>query len=128
MSGTPKNGHLRVRVNSRDHERLVDLAAKRDGGDDTVSDVVRDAIDSYLASDGEPDNLTLSAISDAAREHLLALAKELNRTPLQVLEDCIEGIFDLAETKKAPLIVMELDLRRRHYSQKHASPRTKVRV
>ncbi len=126
MSGTPKNGHLRVRLNSLDHERLVHLAAKRDGGEDTVSDVVRDAINSYLASNGERDNLILSAISDAAREHLLALAKELSRTPIQVLEDCVEGIFDLAESKKTPLIVKELDLRRKQYSQRHASPHSKA--
>ena len=127
MNRTPKNGQLRVRLNSVDHERLAQLAAKRDKGD-TVSGVVRDAIESFLASDGQSSDLPLGAISDMAREHLLGLAKELNRTPVQVLEDCVEGIFDLADKKATPLIVMELELRRKYYTQRNSQPQAESRL
>jgi predicted DNA-binding protein len=119
MKRTPKNGQLRVRLNSGDHERLVQLAAKRDKGD-TVSGVVRDAIESLLASNGQSIELSLGAISDTARERLMAMAKELKRTPVQVLEDCVEGIFDLVEKKAPPLIVMELELRRKYTTQRNS--------
>jgi hypothetical protein len=50
------------------------------------------------------------------------LARELNRSQSQGLEDCVEGIHDILERNQTPLIIFEVHLRRK-YRQKE-SPET----
>jgi predicted DNA-binding protein len=127
MNRTPKSGQLRVRLNPADHERLAQLALKRDKGG-TVSEVVRNAIEQLLGNDGEGSDITLGGISNSTRDHLFALAKELNRTPAQVLEDCVEGIFDLVEKKATPLIAQELELRRKYYLERESRSQAETQL
>jgi predicted DNA-binding protein len=127
MNRTPKSGQLRVRLNPADHERLAQFALQQDKGE-TVSDVVRNAIERFLADDGEGSDLTLGGISNSTRERLLTLAEELNRTPVQVLEDCVEGIFDLMDKKAPPLIVQELELRRNYYLERQSRSQAETRL
>ena len=49
---------------------------------------------------------------------LLRLARELDRKPAQVVEDCVEGIHSMIESEELPLITMEIKLRQKYYNER----------
>jgi predicted transcriptional regulator len=115
------NGQLRVRIDEHVHQKLALLADKR-AKSGTVSDVVRDAIEAYIARQEEhPRNHVLSS---ETIELLTELAGTLQRSPTRVLEDCVEGIHVLSKSDTPPLIVMELKLRQTYFSKRVERPTT----
>ena len=87
----PKSNQLRVRLEDGQRERLLEIAYARGKGE-RLSDIVRYAI-------GE-------------------LADELNRSQSQVLEACVEGIQEFLESKRTPLIISEVHLRRKYHKKR----------
>jgi predicted DNA-binding protein len=109
-----KTDHLRVRLTSPERESLEKLAAKRGKGE-TLSEVVREAIQAFTNHDPSRATCTISA---EAMKQVQALARTLNRSEAAVLEECIQGIADLVGGKgnQTPLIVQEYNLRKNYKS------------
>ncbi len=113
---TNRTDQLRVRLTSAERQSIENLIAKRAQGE-TISDLIREALKWCInpATGREPYYL-----SPDLHETVQKMAKQLNREPAQVVEDCIQGVIDLIEkpSRKVPLIVLELTLRRDYDSQR----------
>jgi len=108
-------GQLRVRVDSAQMSELRKLIGpKADRG--ALSNLIRQAITDLLARRGG--SLPHDLISADCYDRIIALAAKVDRTPSQVLEDCIEGIERLYEKGEVPLIVMEMRLRRDYFQRR----------
>jgi hypothetical protein len=98
-----KGYQLRVRITADERDALEKLRVERSKGE-TISDIVREAL-SLLVERHE------GAAATLLEKKVRTLAALLKREPRQVEQACIEGIFDLIESKaKVPLIVMESQL------------------
>lgn len=109
-----KTDHLRVRLTTQERESLERLAAKRGKGE-TLSEIVREAIQAFTNHD--PSRVTCT-ISAEMMKQVQSLARTLNRSESAVLEECIQGILDLVGGKgnQSPLVVQEFNLRKNYKS------------
>jgi predicted transcriptional regulator len=123
----PKRNQLRVRLEDGQRERLLEIASARGKGE-RLSDMVRQAIDEFTSPDEELDfrGPHYVNVTSPCKRRLAELAEELNRSPTQVLEDCVEGIQDIIESKRTPLIIYEVHLRRK-YHKKNSVKQSSVR-
>jgi len=108
---------LRVRLKEVRRRQLLAAAAARGQGE-TLSDMVRQAIDQFLGIEKDPQEGSLISVPEACEKKLHYLAAQVDRNTALVLEDCVDGIIDIFENKKTPLIVLELNLRRRYFDTK----------
>ena len=120
----PKSNQLRVRVEDGQRERLLEIACARGKGE-RLSDMVRQAIAEFISPE-EPDDdgSHIVNVTSQCKEKVNELAEELNRSQSQVLEACVEGIQDILERKRTPLIIYEVHLRRKYHrkgSFRHAA-------
>jgi sugar-specific transcriptional regulator TrmB len=96
---------------------LLEIAAARGKGE-RLSDRVRQAISEFI----NPEPLDargshyVNGTSECKRT-VIELAEELNRSQSQVLEACVEGIQDILERKRTPLIIYEVHLRRKYHKK-----------
>jgi len=115
-------GHqLRVRITAKHRTQLLAISSGRRQGE-TLSDIVREAIEAYLKPKPpqvDPDFV----ISKESQCHVRKLAKHLDRSPRQVIEDCVDGVIGLFEQQKPPLIVLELELRAKYFARRGDTPR-----
>ena len=116
----PKRSQLRVRLDDGQRERLLEIASARGKGE-RLSDIVRQAINEFIS----PDPLDLREshcvnVTTQCKRTVSELAEELNRTESQVLEACVEGIHDILERKRTPLIIYEVHLRRKYHKNSPA--------
>ncbi|HEY5706654.1 MAG TPA: hypothetical protein VIS96_13885 [Terrimicrobiaceae bacterium] len=122
----PKSNQLRVRLEDGQRERLLEMASARGKGE-RLSDVVRQAISEFISP--EPLDLRESHcvnVTSQCKQAVIELAEELNRSQSQVLEACVEGIQELLDKKRTPLIIYEVHLRRK-YHKKNPMKRSPVR-
>lgn len=121
---TPKTDQLRVRLTREEREALEKLIVKR-GRNETISDVIREAL-SWCLHPGL--NKEPCYVSPNVHSKVQQLAKDLNRDPNQVVEDCVQGILDLVENpdQKLPLVVMEVQLRRQYETGKGRPTKSKA--
>jgi predicted transcriptional regulator len=113
----PKSNQLRVRLEDGQRERLLEIASAR-GKRETLSDMVREAISDFISP--EPLDLRGSQyvnVTSQCKRAVVQLAQELNRSQPQVLEACVEGIQDILERKRTPLIIYEVHLRRKYHKK-----------
>ena len=118
----PKSSQLRVRLEDGQRERLLEMASARGKGE-RLSDMVRQAISEFVS----PDPLDLRGshyvnVTSQCKRSVIELAEELNRSQTQVLEACVEGIQDILERKRTPLIIYEVHLRRKYHKQSPSKP------
>lgn len=122
----PKRNQLRVRLEDGQRERLLEVAATRGRGE-RLSDIVRQAISEFISPEPlDPRESYHVNVTSQCKRQVIVLAEELNRSQSQVLEACVEGIEDLLEGKRTPLIVYEVHLRRKYHKkspQKQSSVR-----
>jgi predicted transcriptional regulator len=110
----PEAYHLRVRLDDNLRKKLLEVSSQRGKGE-TLSDMVRQAIAAYLApTSGVPEKVNVG-LDEATFANVQKLAEQLDRQPVQVVEDCIQGIVDIFETGEPSLIILELQLRRKYY-------------
>lgn len=110
-----KTDQLRVRLTRSQRERLEKEIARR-GKDETISDVIRDALYWLLSplADEQP------VYVDAATMAVLAgMAKELRRDVHLVARECVQAV-KAATAGQRPLIVRELELAA-NYAQETAA-------
>jgi hypothetical protein len=118
----PTNDQLRVRMEDGQRERLLEIATARGKGE-TLSDIVRLALNEFISPESVNAQEThFIKVTSTCKRRTADLARELNRSQTQVLEDCVDGIYDILENKQTPLIIFEVRLRRK-YRQKE-SPET----
>jgi predicted transcriptional regulator len=113
----PKSNQLRVRLEDGQRERLLEIASARGKGE-RLSDMVRQAISEFISP--EPLDLRGSHyvnVTSECKRTVIELAEELNRSQSQVLEACVEGIQDILERKRTPLIIYEVQLRRKYHKK-----------
>jgi len=113
----PKSNQLRVRLEDGQRERLLEIASARGKGE-RLSDMVRQAISEFISP--EPLDLRGSHyvnVTSGCKRTVIELAEELNRSQSQVLEACVEGIQDILERKRTPLIIYEVHLRRKYHKK-----------
>ena len=118
----PKSSQLRVRLEDGQRERLLEMASARGKGE-RLSDMVRQAISEFVS----PDPLDLRGshyvnVTSQCKRSVIELAEELNRSQTQVLEACVEGIQDILERKRTPLIIYEVHLRRKYHKKSPSKP------
>lgn len=118
----PKSSQLRVRLEDGQRERLLEMASARGKGE-RLSDMVRQAISEFVS----PDPLDLRGshyvnVTSECKRSVIELAEELNRSQTQVLEACVEGIQDILERKRTPLIIYEVHLRRKYHKKSRLKP------
>ena len=112
-----KSNQLRVRLEDGQRERLLEIASARGKGE-RLSDMVRQAISEFISP--EPLDLRGSHyvnVTSECKRTVIELAEELNRSQSQVLEACVEGIQDILERKRTPLIIYEVHLRRKYHKK-----------
>jgi predicted transcriptional regulator len=108
------NDQLRVRLEDGLRERLLEIAAVRSKGE-TLSDIVRLALNEFVSPESANSHEAhFIKVTPECKRRTAELAKELNRSQTQVLEDCVEGIYDVLERKQTPLIIFEVHLRRKY--------------
>jgi len=110
---------LRVRLKEIQRQRLLEVALGRGHGE-TLSDMVREAIDQFTGLDRSLSATHLVGITQECETNLNSFAQELDRSLEQILEDCVGGIRDIVEKRRTPLIVLELNLRRKYYDTREA--------
>jgi predicted transcriptional regulator len=113
----PKRNQLRVRLEDGQRERLLEIASAR-GKSERLSDIVRQAISEFIS----PEPLDVQGshyvnVTSQCKRTVIELAEELNRSQSQVLEACVEGIQDILERKRTPLIIYEVHLRRKYHKK-----------
>ena len=122
----PKSNQLRVRLEDGQRERLLEIASARGKGE-RLSDIVRQAISEFISPEPlDPRESHYVNVTAQCKRSLTELAEELNRSQTQVLEACVEGIEDILESKRTPLIIYEVQLRRKYHKKsplKHSSTR-----
>ena len=121
----PKSNQLRVRLEDGQRERLLEIACARGKGE-RLSDIVRYAISEFIAPEEPGGNGShIVNVTSQCKQRVTELADELNRSQAQVLEACVEGIQEFLESKRTPLIISEVHLRRKYQKKrppmKHAS-------
>ena len=123
----PKTNQLRVRLEDGQRERLLEIASARGKGE-RLSDMVRQAIDEFISPEEplDPRGSHYVNVTSPCKRKLTELAEELNRSQTQVLEACVEGIQDIIERKRTPLIIYEVHLRRK-YLKKNSPQQPSVR-
>jgi predicted transcriptional regulator len=112
-----KRNQLRVRVEDGQRERLLEIAGARGRGE-RLSDMVRQAITEFISPEPEETESGGSHVvnvTSQCKRKVAELAEELNRSQSQVLEACVEGIQDILERKRTPLIIYEVHLRRKYH-------------
>ena len=112
-----KDHQLRVRLSGRHYSKLKELSSSRRFGE-TISDVVRQAIEAFVEPQLRMSENAEYLISDNAKSAVQKLATQLGRKPAHVIEDCVEGMVDLHEQKKTPVIILELELRKKYFEDK----------
>jgi predicted transcriptional regulator len=113
----PKRNQLRVRLEDGQRERLLEIAAARGKGE-RLSDMARQAISEFISPEPlDPRESHHVNVTSQCKRRVIALAEELNRSESQVLEACVEGIEDLLERKRTPLIIYEVHLRRKYHKK-----------
>lgn len=109
-----QSDQLRVRLTPAERQSLERLVEQRTNGG-TLSDVVREALAWCLHPTSHQQPCFLSSPTMAKVQRL---AVGLNRSPDQVVEDCIQGVLDLIEDGRTPLIVQEVRLRQSYSSSR----------
>ena len=112
-----KDHQLRVRLSGRHYSKLKELSSSHRFGE-TISDVVRQAIEAFVEPQLRTSENAEYLINDDAKSAVQKLATQLDRKPARVIEDCVEGMVDLYEQKKTPLIILELELRKKYFDDK----------
>jgi predicted transcriptional regulator len=122
----PKSNQLRVRLEDGQRERLLEIASARGKGE-RLSDMVRQAINEFISPEPlDPCGSHYVNVTTQCKRKLSELAEELNRSQAQVLEACVEGIEDILEKKRTPLIIYEVHLRRK-YRKKSSIKQSTIR-
>jgi predicted DNA-binding protein len=111
-----KEHQLRVRLGKAHYTKLQELCSLRKRGE-TVSDIVRQAIEAYVEPQLVVTTNTDYLICEQAKDGARKLATLLDRKPCHVIEDCVQGILDLHEQQRTPLIVLELKLRAEYFER-----------
>lgn len=118
----PKSNQLRVRVEDGQRERLLEIACARGKGE-RLSDMVRQAISDFISPEqSDSDGSHIVNVTSQCMRRVNELAEELNRSQSQVLEACVEGIQDVLERKRTPLIIYEVHLRRKYHKKDPLKP------
>jgi predicted transcriptional regulator len=113
----PKSNQLRVRVEDGQRERLLEIARARGKGE-RLSDMVRQAISEFISpAQPDSDGSHIVNVTSQCKRRVSELAAELKRSQSQVLEECVEGIQDILERKRTPLIIYEVHLRRKYHKK-----------
>jgi predicted transcriptional regulator len=113
----PKSNQLRVRVEDGQRERLLEIACARGKGE-RLSDMVRQAISEFITpEEADADGSHVVNVTSQCKRRVCELAEELNRSQSQVVEACVEGIQDILERKRTPLIIYEVHLRRTYHKK-----------
>lgn len=115
-----KREQLRVRLDS-DTRLALENYVRAQGKEATVSGVVREFVKYLLGADGKYRPILVSA---RAYEVLHVLSKSWSRTQEQTVDQCILDIHELLEnpTRKTPLIVREIQLRRAYLKKGKPEP------
>jgi predicted transcriptional regulator len=118
----PKRNQLRVRLEDGQRERLLEIACARGKGE-RLSDIVRQAIMEFISPE-QPDagGSCFVNVTCQCKRRVAKLAQELNRSQSQVLEACVEGIHDILESERTPLIIYEVQLRRKYHKKEPLEP------
>ena len=122
----PKRNQLRVRLEDGQRERLLEIACARGKGE-RLSDIVRRAISEFIAPEESGTNGSqVVNVTPLCKQRVTELADELDRSQSQVLEACVEGIREFLESKRTPLIISEVDLRRKHHKKRRLLKQSSV--
>jgi hypothetical protein len=114
----PKRNQLRVRLEDGQRERLLEIAYARGKGE-RLSDIVRYAISEFITPKEPGSNGShIVNVTPQCKQKVTELADELNRSQSQVLEACVEGIQEFLESKRTPLIISEVHLRRKYHKKR----------
>ncbi len=122
----PKRNQLRVRLEDGQRERLLEIACARGKGE-RLSDIVRRAISEFIAPEESGTNGSqVVNVTPLCKQRVTELADELDRSQSQVLEACVEGIQEFLESKRTPLIISEVYLRRKHHKKRRLLKQSSV--
>jgi predicted transcriptional regulator len=122
----PKRNQLRVRLEDGQRERLLEIACARGKGE-RLSDIVRRAISEFIAPEESGTNGSqMVNVTPLCKQRVTELADELDRSQSQVLEACVEGIREFLESKRTPLIISEVYLRRKHHKKRRLLKQSSV--
>lgn len=122
----PKRNQLRVRLEDGQRERLLEIACARGKGE-RLSDIVRRAISEFIAPEESGTNGSqVVNVTPLCKQRVTELANELDRSQSQVLEACVEGIREFLESKRTPLIISEVYLRRKHHKKRRLLKQSSV--
>ena len=122
----PKRNQLRVRLEDGQRERLLEIACARGKGE-RLSDIVRRAISEFIAPEESGTNGSqMVNVTPLCKQRVTELADELDRSQSQVLEACVEGIQEFLESKRTPLIISEVHLRRKHHKKRRLLKQSSV--
>ena len=122
----PKHNQLRVRLEDGQRERLLEIACARGKGE-RLSDIVRRAISEFIAPEESGTNGSqMVNVTPLCKQRVTELADELDRSQSQVLEACVEGIREFLESKRTPLIISEVYLRRKHHKKRRLLKQSSV--
>jgi predicted transcriptional regulator len=121
-----KRNQLRVRLEDGQRERLLEIAYARGKGE-RLSDIVRHAISEFISPKESGGNGShIVNVTSQCKQRVTELADELNRSQSQVLEACVEGIQEFLESKRTPLIISEVHLRRKYHKKRPPLKRSTV--
>ena len=122
----PKRNQLRVRLEDGQRERLLEIAYARGKGE-RLSDIVRYAISEFITpKESGANGSHIVNVTPQCKQKVTELADELNRSQSQVLEACVEGIQEFLESKRTPLIISEVHLRRKHHKKRRPLKQSSV--
>ena len=122
----PKRNQLRVRLEDGQRERLLEIACARGKGE-RLSDIVRHAISEFITPVEAGNNGShIVNVTPLCKQRVTELADELDRSQSQVLEACVEGIQEFLESKRTPLIISEVHLRRKHHKKRRPLKQSSV--
>ncbi len=113
-SGMAKNIQLRVRLREEYQTQLLAIAKEKRMN---LSEVVREALDEYLSPTRQDSNAFVVSVDNPTHERVVEMAQVLDRTECNVVEECVSSIFDAYKNNRTPLIVLELNLRRKYFQE-----------